>query len=913
LVEKRSAVFQTANKMSALPTCNWPITVNLFFSLLLLEIFFKYLTHPKVFTHCRIAKQGTNMPAANDHGNQKPVIFLAFANDRENYLYNLAVERDGIRDALQGVEDAGLCEVLYEPDATIDRIRQTFQKYRDRIVIFHYGGHAGDYELLLKSQQGGSTIAHSEGLVPFLASQQGLKLVFINGCSSKPQALDLSDAGVSAVIYTLQPIDDEVATRLSIGFYEGLASGASIERAWAETVATVQALKGKDATYRALSWKGQPEGVISFPWDIRYRDGAEKVKDWNLPDAADNPLFGLPEIPQEYYRKLPEQPFIGLEYFKQQHAAIFFGRGAQIRQLYNYVTGIHPIILFYGESGVGKSSLLDAGLLPRLENDFAVQYIRREATKGLTATLMQALQAAGAATVEPTTLLAAWCGIEAKTGRPLIIILDQAEETFTQPLKNHPETGRELEIFLEVIKGIFDQLGQRPQGKLILSYRKEYHPEIREAFQKFALPYAGMFLQQLDRNGIIEAVEGLTRSPHTHEKYHLEIEKSAQVDLAENIATDLLADLKSALAPVLQMVLTKLWHAAMQENSDTPRFTLPLYRQLKSAGIAMNEFLQQQMAQLQQWNNDVVASGLALDLLHAHTTPLGTAGACAQTELQQSYGHRQDVLDALLVKCKRLYLLTDDQQKQNASTRLAHDILAPVIMREYQNSDKPGQRAARVLSSKLSNYKAEEALLDDADLKTVENGRSGMRRLSDDEESLIARSREEQANRERQFMYLDDRVTERIKKLGYYDKFRNLDGKGIKHKYKTVKRHDKKLVVDHATGLTWQQSGSEDSIDYAAAEKYILDLNSQNFAGHNDWRLPTLEEAMALMEPKENKDGLYIDKVFDKKQNWIWTSSKPSAGVAWNVYFYDGYCSNLGVVNYSAHVRAVRSGQSSAI
>jgi hypothetical protein len=867
------------------------------------------------------------MPADNDHSNQKPVIFLAFANDRANFLHNLDQEHRKILLALNEFKTQGLCEVVSRPGVTIKDIFDVFQQYHNRIAIFHYAGHADDYTLLLESEEGGSTSAHSAGLVSFLAQQHGLQLVFINGCCSKDQAQELIKEGVPAVIGTAQPIDDAMATDLAERFYKGLARGVSIDNAWVAAVSQVKA-QTKEFNFRALHWKGKSETRINFfPWDLYYRDGAEKVKDWNLPDAADNPLFGLPEIPQEYYRKLPEQPFIGLEYFKKHHAAIFFGRGAQIRKLYNYVTGVHPIILFYGESGVGKSSLLDAGLLPRLEKDYTVQYARRDATKGLTATLLQALQAAGAVTVEPAELLESWYGIEAETGHPLIIILDQAEEAFTQPLKKeHQEFGREMQVFLEALKGIFDQTDQRPQGKLILSYRKEYHPEIREAFQKFSLPYAGMFLQQLDRNGIIEAVEGLTRSPHTREKYHLEIEKSAQGDLAETIASDLLADPKSALTPVLQMVLTKLWLAAVQKNSEAPCFTLSLYQQLKKEGIAMDEFLQQQMAQLQQWNNDIVASGLALDLLHAHTTPLGTAGACALSELQQAYSHRQDVLDPLLVKCKGLYLLTDGQERQNAFTRLAHDILAPVVRNEYLSSDKPGQRAARVLSSKLSNYRADEALLDDADLKTVENGRTGMRQLSNDEQSLIARSQEEQANRER---YRDDRVTERLKKLGYYDKYRNPDGKGIKHQYETVKRHGEKLVIDHATGLTWQKSGSKTTMNHPDAEKYILDLNNRNFAGYNDWRLPALEEAMALMEPTvimrmipllvrlvlaffHFPGVLHIDSVFNSTQYWIWTSSKISAGVAWYVTFSNGYCVNL-YVDFPYYVRAVRSGQSSAL
>ena len=881
------------------------------------------------------------MPPSNDHQTNKPVIFLAFAQDRVEggaYLRNLPIELDSIRKALQKARQAGLCEIVERSNTTVENILDVFQEYQDRIAIFHYGGHADSYELLLESLAGAHAAAHREGLVSFLARQLGLKLVFLNGCSTQQHALDLKEAGIPAVIGTARTIDDAVAAGLAVRFYQGLAAGHTIERAWAEAVDQVKMEKGAD--WRALHWQGKTETPDRFPWEIIYREGAEKIKDWNLPDAAGNPLFGLPEIPAGYFVKLPEQPFIGLEYFKQQHAAVFYGRGAEIRKLYNYVIGIHPIILFYGESGVGKSSLLDAGLLPRLEHDYTVHYARRDAAKGLTATLLQALQAAGADTSKATSLLEIWLDLEAQAQRPLVIILDQAEETFTRPLKKeHTEAGRELEVFLATLKNIFDQTGQRPQGKLILSYRKEYHPDLREAFQKFSLPYAGMFLQQLDRNGIIEAVEGLTRSPHSQAKYHLEIEKSAQGDLAGIIADDLLADQKSALAPVLQMVLTKLWHSAVQENADAPCFTLSLYQQLKNVGIAMDEFLQQQMAQLRQWNDEVVDSGLALDLLYAHTTPLGTAGACAVAELQQAYSHRQDVLEALLVKCKSLYLLTDGQQKQNTSTRLAHDILAPVIKRDYQNSDKPGQRAGRVLSSKLTDFKVDEKTvwLDKADLTVVERGRKGMRQLADSEQRLLQISKKRrrrnrlqayalfavflvivgfgywgvtQASKEAEQRRIAEATLENTQWIiddGYFDRTRNPQGKGIHNEFELQK--DGQVVHDGTTKLYWQQSGSTKTMTYSQAQLYVRDLNDKKFAGYNDWRLPTIKEAMSLMEPRIYKLGLFIDPVFDETQRLIWADAQ-SGDVAWYVSFSHGFCFIFSGDFDGSYVRAVRSGQS---
>jgi DNA repair exonuclease SbcCD ATPase subunit len=150
-----------------------------------------------------------------------------------------------------------------------------------------------------------------------------------------------------------------------------------------------------------------------------------------------------------------------------------------------------------------------------------------------------------------------------------------------------------------------------------------------------------------------------------------------------------------------------------------------------------------------------------------------------------------------------------------------------------------------------------------------------------------------------------DAVTKMLKEKNFFDSGYNKQGKGLPHQYEKIERKGEALVIDHAAGLTWQQSGSPNSMTYADAEKYARDLNSKKFAGYNDWRLPTLEEAMSLMEPKE-RDGLFLDPVFDRKQLWIWTADKAdSAGVAWVAYFFIGGC-NLSHVASDGFVRVVR-------
>lgn len=86
------------------------------------------------------------------------------------------------------------------------------------------------------------------------------------------------------------------------------------------------------------------------------------------------------------------------------------------------------------------------------------------------------------------------------------------------------------------------------------------------------------------------------------------------------------------------------------------------------------------------------------------------------------------------------------------------------------------------------------------------------------------------------------------------------------------------MVVDNATGLMWHQSGSDERVGLVNAKQWIEKLNNKGYAGHNDWRLPTVEEAASLLESNIKNDGLKIDTVFSHKQEWIWTGDECEIG-----------------------------------
>lgn len=102
---------------------------------------------------------------------------------------------------------------------------------------------------------------------------------------------------------------------------------------------------------------------------------------------------------------------------------------------------------------------------------------------------------------------------------------------------------------------------------------------------------------------------------------------------------------------------------------------------------------------------------------------------------------------------------------------------------------------------------------------------------------------------------------------------------------------DGAVVKDNITGLMWSLLEFDFPLSYQDAEDIVSLWNIENRFGYNDWRLPTIEEAVSLLKSESNMEGLFIDQKLASWPEWIWTADTVSEYInqAWKVGYVHGF------------------------
>ena len=130
----------------------------------------------------------------------------------------------------------------------------------------------------------------------------------------------------------------------------------------------------------------------------------------------------------------------------------------------------------------------------------------------------------------------------------------------------------------------------------------------------------------------------------------------------------------------------------------------------------------------------------------------------------------------------------------------------------------------------------------------------------------------------------EEDVVALVKKYNFYDFERNKQGRFNSY---LVDNGDDMTVSDRVTGLTWQREG-HDIMSLRMMRNEIEKANREKFAGYSDWRLPSMEEAMTLMEPAANEKDQHTHLCFSAQQPFIFVAASRNPGGYWFVDYKHG-------------------------
>jgi hypothetical protein len=414
-----------------------------------------------------------------------------------------------------------------------------------------------------------------------------------------------------------------------------------------------------------------------------------------------------------------DSPFLGLVPYTLDDADYFFGRDDWCANVTDNLLAYRVSIL-YGASGIGKSSVLQAGVIHGLREtaranlgeygapECAIAAYERwtdDPRVGLKQAIAESVEAtAPALTTDPPegTLAEVLDKWSERLRGPVLVVLDQFEEYFV-----YHRAERDAGFAAELTEAL-----TRPN--LVTNFLISIREDALARLDVFEREVPGLLsnlvrIEHLNGDDAREVIKKAVARWNDDRGESVKVEEDLIKEVVDGVRTgrvfvgEVGQGVASAVddedvsieAPYLQLVMTRLWDEERKVGSSTLR--LETLTRLGGVKRIVETHLDQTMSQLSKDDRDVAAR-----VFHYLVTPSGSKIAHSVVDLGKYAGVGEDELGSVLARLAKpevrvLRHIRSDREDAIVRYEIFHDVLAAAIL-DWRSRYARFRAARRVLA-----------------------------------------------------------------------------------------------------------------------------------------------------------------------------------------------------------------------
>jgi len=419
-------------------------------------------------------------------------------------------------------------------------------------------------------------------------------------------------------------------------------------------------------------------------------------------------------------------PFKFLDAYAKEDKQLFFGREEEIDSLYRMIFQTN-ILMVYGASGTGKTSLIQCGLAGKFQpHDWLALYIRRgnNINDSFDTVITNAGGTTGVANMEES-----FKAIYRNSFRPIYLIFDQFEELFILGTKE------EQNKFMETVKAI---LKIEQPVKMIFSIREEYLGNLYE-FEKEVpqLMRKKLRVEPMNLDKVQQVIIGVTKIKGSV----ISIKPGEERAVTEGIFDKIKGNDKTLTIqlPYLQVFLDKLYEETTHDQTHlaAAEFSVATITKMGDIGNVLRDFLEEQVLAISGRLNTTRDN--IWKILSPFATLEGTKEPISMAALQERL---QDMQTTLVNNAVTAFINARivRHNEQGNIYELSHDSLAGQIAGKRTDEEKALLEVKRLIKTQVSIKADARELLTEKQLNFIDPFLPKLT-LSNEEQELINTSR----------------------------------------------------------------------------------------------------------------------------------------------------------------------------